>query len=102
MEELKKISRVADKVCPGAPHETLLVIDATTGQNAIAQAEVFSQAAGVTGLVLAKLDGTSRGGIAVAVRDKLNIPVKFIGTGEKREDLHSFDAEEFVEALLNI
>ncbi len=102
MEELKKISRVAAKVCPGAPHETLLVLDATTGQNAIAQAEVFSQAAGVTGLVLAKLDGTSRGGIAVAVRDKLNIPVKFIGTGEKREDLHSFDAEEFVEALLNI
>lgn len=101
MEELKKLVRVAGKACPGAPHETLLVIDATTGQNALAQAELFSQAAEITGLVLTKLDGTARGGIALTVRDKLCIPIKFVGLGESLDDLQPFDAGEFVDALLN-
>ncbi len=101
MEELKKLVRVAGKACPGAPHETLLVIDATTGQNALAQAELFSQAAKITGLILTKLDGTARGGIALTVRDKLGIPIKFVGLGESLDDLQPFDAGEFVDALLN-
>ena len=101
MEELKKLVRVAGKACPGAPHETLLVIDATTGQNALAQAELFSQAAEITGLILTKLDGTARGGIALTVRDKLGIPIKFVGLGESLDDLQPFDAGEFVDALLN-
>ncbi len=101
MEELKKIVRVAAKVCEGAPHEVLLVIDATTGQNAVAQAELFNDAVKVTGLVLTKLDGTAKGGIAVAVCDKLGIPIKYIGMGEGLEDLYPFNAENFVRALLD-
>ena len=102
MEELKKLVRVAGKACPGAPHETLLVIDATTGQNALAQAELFSRAVQVTGLIITKLDGTARGGIALTVRDKLKIPIKFIGIGEGLDDLQPFDAAEFVDALLKV
>lgn len=102
MEELKKLVRVAGKACPGAPHETLLVIDATTGQNALAQAELFSKSVEITGLILTKLDGTARGGIALTVRDKLNIPIKFVGIGEALDDLQPFDAGEFVDALLNL
>jgi fused signal recognition particle receptor len=99
MEELKKIKRVMDKSMPGAPHEVLLVIDATTGQNAISQAKIFKEAVGVTGIVLAKLDGTAKGGIVLAIASDLKIPVKYIGLGEKSEDLETFDSESFVEAL---
>ena len=100
MEELKKIARVADKALPGAPHEVLLVIDATTGQNGLVQAEVFAEAIPVTGLVLTKLDGTARGGIAVAIRRKLGIPIKLVGVGEKEDDLLDFAPDEYVEALI--
>ncbi len=100
MEELKKIVRVAGKALEGAPHEVLLVIDATTGQNGLSQAEVFAQSVPITGLVLTKLDGTARGGIAVAIRRKLGIPIKLVGVGEKAEDLLDFDPEEYVKALV--
>ena len=99
MEELKKIKRVMDKSLSGAPHEVLLVIDATTGQNAISQAKIFKEAVGVTGIILAKLDGTAKGGIVLAIASDLKIPVKYIGLGEKSEDLESFNSESFVEAL---
>jgi len=99
MRELSKIRRVVEKKIPGAPHEVLLVLDATTGQNAISQAQTFSEAIGVTGLFLAKLDGTAKGGIVVAIRDQVSLPVKFIGIGEKPEDIEPFDPETFVEAL---
>jgi fused signal recognition particle receptor len=99
MEELKKIRRVVGRELPGAPHETLLVLDATTGQNAIQQAKMFKEAIEVTGIVLTKLDGTAKGGVIVAIADELNIPVKFIGIGESLGDLREFKAEEFVEAL---
>jgi fused signal recognition particle receptor len=99
MKELTKIRNVATKKIPGAPHEVLLVLDATTGQNAISQAEHFKAATSVTGLFLAKLDGTAKGGIVVAIKDKLDIPVKFVGTGETPDDVARFDADEFVEAL---
>ena len=99
MEELKKIKRVMDKSLPGAPHEVLLVIDATTGQNAISQAKIFKEAVGVTGIILAKLDGTAKGGIVIAIASDLKIPVKYVGLGEKSEDLEPFDSETFVEAL---
>ncbi len=99
MRELGKIRRVVEKKIPGAPHEVLLVLDATTGQNAISQAQTFSEVIGVTGLFLAKLDGTAKGGIVVAIRDQVNLPVKFIGIGEKPEDIEPFDPETFVEAL---
>jgi fused signal recognition particle receptor len=99
MEELKKIKRVMDKSLPGAPHEVLLVIDATTGQNAISQAKIFKEAVGVTGIVLAKLDGTAKGGIVIAIASELKIPVKYVGLGEKPEDLETFDPNSFVEAL---
>ncbi len=99
MEELKKISRVADKRLPGAPHEVLLVLDATTGQNAIAQAKQFNETAGVTGVILTKLDSTAKGGMIFAIREELGLPVKFVGTGEKIEDLVPFDPDEFVAAL---
>jgi len=100
MEELKKIKRAIARRLPDAPHETLLTIDATTGQNAFSQAEMFdAQLGGVTGIVLAKLDGTAKGGIAVSISDKLNIPVNYLGTGEKIEDLEEFDAAKFVEAM---
>lgn len=100
MEELKKIKRVIQKAIPEAPHETLLVLDATTGQNAMNQARLFNEAIGVTGIVLTKLDGTSKGGIVFAIKKELNIPVKLIGTGEGVEDLADFSPEEFVKAFL--
>jgi fused signal recognition particle receptor len=100
MNELNKISRVIDRELPGADRETLLVIDATTGQNGLIQAKQFQEYAGITGLVLTKLDGTAKGGIVFAIADKLRVPVKFVGVGEKAEDLLPFSAKEFVEALL--
>lgn len=99
MDQLSKIRRVVDKQIPGAPHEVLLVLDATSGQNALRQAEEFGKAAGVTGIFLSKLDGTARGGIVVAVRHTTDIPVKFIGVGETPEDVEPFDPERFVEAM---
>jgi fused signal recognition particle receptor len=99
MRELTKIRRVIEKRIPGAPHEVLLVLDATTGQNAIRQAEEFLKAVQVTGIFLAKLDGTAKGGIVIAIRHQLGLPVKFVGLGEKPEDMEPFDPEEFVEAL---
>ena len=99
MEELKKISRAVAKAHPGAPHETLLVLDATTGQNGIAQAETFGKAVGLTGLVLTKLDGTAKGGIVLSIRQKFGVPVKWVGVGEALDDLESFDAAEFATAL---
>ena len=100
MEELAKVRGVAAKRLEGAPHETLIVIDATTGQNGLRQARAFADAAGVTGVVLTKLDGTAKGGIALAIASELGIPVKLIGVGEGLEDLRPFDAREFCEALL--
>jgi len=99
MEELKKIKRVAAKIDPTAPHEVILVLDATTGQNGLAQAKNFTEAAGVTGIFLAKLDGTAKGGIALAICDQLKIPVQYVGVGEHPEDMAQFDAQSFVEAL---
>jgi len=99
MEELRKINRVIRKVMPDAPHETLLILDATTGQNAVSQARLFSEAVGVTGIVMTKLDGTAKGGILVAVRDLFDIPILKIGIGEGEDDLRDFDARDFVEAL---
>jgi fused signal recognition particle receptor len=99
MKELEKIRNVARKKIPGAPHEVLLVLDATTGQNAISQAQSFKAVTDVTGLFLAKLDGTAKGGIVVAIKDRLDIPVKFVGTGETPEDVARFNSDEFVEAL---
>ena len=101
MEELTKIRRVASKQIEGAPHEVILVVDGTTGQNAIQQAKMFTKAVDVTGIFLAKLDGTARGGIVIAIKDMLDIPVKFVGLGETPEDIAEFDPEEFVEALFN-
>ncbi len=100
MEELKKVKRVLSRELPGAPHETLLVLDGNTGQNALVQAKMFHEAVGLTGIVLTKLDGTSRGGIVFAINKELSIPVKFIGIGEAIEDLREFDPKEFVDALL--
>jgi fused signal recognition particle receptor len=99
MQELSKIYRVAGKQLPGAPHESILVLDATTGQNALAQARVFSEAVSVTGLLLAKLDGTAKGGIVFAVTRELRLPIFFAGTGERPEDLTEFDPHEFVAGL---
>jgi fused signal recognition particle receptor len=99
MEELKKIHRVIKREIPDAPHETLLILDATTGQNAVAQAKIFTQAAEVTGVVLTKLDGTAKGGVVVAIKDSLGIPVKWIGIGEGAKDLRPFDPVEFSQAL---
>lgn len=99
IEELKKIKRVADRALPGAPHEVLLVLDATTGQNAISQTKQFSEAVEVTGIALAKLDGTAKGGIVIAIKDEFGIPVKLVGVGEKLEDLEDFSSKEFVDAL---
>ena len=101
MRELTKIRDVVARKIPGAPHEVLLVLDATTGQNAINQAKAFSAAIDVTGIFLAKLDGTAKGGIVVAIRNEVNLPVKFIGLGETYEDVEPFDPEQFVEALLS-
>jgi fused signal recognition particle receptor len=102
MDELRKIKRVLEQALPGAPHEVLLVLDATVGQNALSQARQFHQAVGVTGLVLTKLDGTARGGIVLAIADELKIPVRLIGIGESVEDLQNFQADAFVDALLGI
>lgn len=100
MEELKKMHRIIQRNHPDGPHETFLVLDATTGQNGLMQAKTFAAAVGVTGIVLAKLDGTAKGGIAFAIAHELGIPVRFIGTGEKMDDLAPFDAEDFVDSLL--
>ncbi len=99
MEELKKISKIIDREMPEARRETLLVLDASTGQNAIQQAKIFNEAANVTGIILAKLDGTAKGGIVIAIRSELDIPVKFAGIGEKIDDLKYFDSGVFIDAL---
>lgn len=99
MEELKKIHRVIEREYPEAYHETLVVLDATTGQNALSQAKEFNEVADITGVILTKMDGTAKGGIAVAIQAELGIPVKYIGVGESIDDLQKFDAEEFVNAL---
>ena len=101
MEELKKIQRVAQKVDPTAPHEVLLVLDATSGQNALLQARSFREAVGITGVILTKLDGTAKGGVAFSIRRELGVPIKFVGTGEKLDDFAPFDATAFVEALFD-
>ena len=101
MNELAKINRVIDKECPDSARENLLVLDATTGQNAILQAKEFRNAANITGLVLNKLDGTAKGGIVISIKKELDIPVKFIGVGEKIDDMQPFDAKEFAEALFD-
>jgi fused signal recognition particle receptor len=100
MRELEKVARVLGKKVPGAPHEVLLVLDATTGQNAIAQARIFQQAVKVTGILLAKLDGTAKGGVVLAIQQELGIPVKFVGLGEGVDDLEPFEPRTFVQALL--
>lgn len=100
MEELKKVKRVISRELPSAPHEVLLVLDASTGQNALAQARIFNEAVGLTGIVLTKLDGTAKGGIIVAIANELKIPIRFIGVGEDVEDLREFDAMEFVKAMI--
>jgi len=99
MLELEKMKRTAQRIVPGAPHETLLVMDATTGQNGLQQARQFTQSAGITGIVLTKLDGTAKGGVVVAISRELGLPVRFVGVGEKAGDLLPFDPKEFVESL---
>jgi fused signal recognition particle receptor len=100
MEEIKKIQRTLAKRLPDAPHEVLLVLDATTGQNALAQAKLFQETVGITAIALTKLDGTAKGGIVIGICNSLQIPLKYIGIGEKIEDLQDFDPEKFVSALL--
>ncbi len=100
MTELEKMHRVMAKVLPGTPHEVLLVLDATTGQNALSQARLFKQAVGVTGIVLTKLDGTAKGGIVVAIVEELNVPVKWVGSGEGHTDFSGFNVEEFADSLV--
>jgi fused signal recognition particle receptor len=102
MAELDKIIRVMRKVDPGAPHAVLLVLDATVGQNALSQVEIFERVAGVTGLVMTKLDGTARGGILVAIAEKFELPVHFIGVGEGVNDLESFEARDFARAIAGL
>lgn len=102
MDELKKINRIIDKEYPAAYRETLVVLDGTTGQNALAQAKQFMEVADVTGIILTKLDGTAKGGIAVAIQSELGIPVKYVGIGEQIDDLHKFDADEFINALFDV
>ncbi len=99
MRELEKVRGVVARKIPGAPHESLLVLDATNGQNAIRQAEAFTKSIGCTGVILTKLDGTAKGGVVVAIRQVLDLPVKFIGVGEAIDDLQPFDPELFVEGL---
>ena len=99
MEELKKLRRVMNKALPGAPHEVLLVLDATTGQNAIVQAKQFKEAVEVGSIALTKLDGTAKGGVVVAICDDLGLPVRYVGVGEKVDDLRDFDPADFVDAL---
>jgi fused signal recognition particle receptor len=102
MQELEKITRVIRKVDAGAPHAALLVLDATVGQNALSQVELFQKTAGITGLVMTKLDGTARGGILVAVAEKFGLPIHFIGVGEGVKDLEPFDARDFSRALVGL
>jgi fused signal recognition particle receptor len=99
MSELEKMTRTAQRLVPGAPHETLLVMDATTGQNGLQQARQFTQSAGVTGIVLSKLDGTAKGGVVVAIARELGLPVRYVGVGEKAGDLLPFDPQAFVDSL---
>jgi len=99
MEELKKLKRIVSRECPGAPHEILLVLDATTGQNAISQAKLFNEVIDVTGIALTKLDGTAKGGIIVGITEEMKIPIRYIGVGEGIDDLKEFNADEFVQAL---
>jgi len=99
MSELEKMTRTAQRLVPGAPHETLLVMDATTGQNGLQQARQFTQSAGVTGIVLSKLDGTAKGGVVVAIARELGVPVRYVGVGEKAGDLLPFDPQAFVDSL---
>ncbi len=99
MDEIKKVKRTIAKAMDGAPHETLLVLDATTGQNALTQAALFKEALDLTGLILTKLDGTAKGGVVLGVCDELKLPVRYIGLGERAEDLREFVAVDFVEAL---
>ena len=99
MDEIKKVRKTIAKALDGAPHETLLVVDATTGQNALAQASMFKEALDLTGIVLTKLDGTAKGGIVLGICDELQVPVRYVGLGERAEDLREFHAEDFVEAL---
>jgi len=101
MRQLEKVRNVVAKRIPGAPHEVLLVIDATAGQNGIAQARIFKQYIDVTGIFLAKLDGTAKGGIVLAIRDELQVPVKLIGVGETPDDVEPFDPDEFIEAMFS-
>jgi fused signal recognition particle receptor len=101
MSELEKMRRTAHRIVPGAPHETLLVMDATTGQNGLQQARLFTQSAGLTGIVLTKLDGTAKGGVVVAITRELGVPVRFVGVGEKAGDLLPFDPREFVDSLFS-
>ena len=101
MRELEKIRTVIQRKIPGSPHEVLLVLDATNGQNAIRQAETFTKSIGCTGVILTKLDGTAKGGVVVAIRQSINLPVKFIGVGEAIDDLQPFDAETFVESIFS-
>ena len=102
MDELKKMKRVLSREIPDAPHEVLLMLDGTIGQNALAQAKQFHKGVGVTGLALTKLDGTARGGVVVAIAEELAIPVRLIGVGEQEEDLQDFQAQAFAEALLEV
>ena len=99
MKELEKINNVGNKIIPGAPHETFLVIDATTGQNGISQAKAFKEITNLTGIVLTKLDGTAKGGIVLAIKDEVGVPVRYIGLGEKQEDLETFDIEKYIYGL---
>ena len=101
MDELAKVRRVIERRLPGAPHETLLVLDATTGQNGLQQARLFHEAVGVTGVALTKIDGSAKGGIAVAIAFELGLPVKLIGVGETLDDLRPFDAAEYARALVS-
>ena len=99
MKELEKINNVGDRIVSGAPHETFLVIDATTGQNGISQAKAFKEITNITGIVLTKLDGTAKGGIVLAIKEEVGLPVRYIGLGEKEEDLQDFDIEKYIYGL---
>jgi fused signal recognition particle receptor len=101
MEEVKKIARTTAKLVPDAPHQVLLVIDATSGQNALAQARIFNETLGITGVVLTKLDGTAKGGVALAIRGELGLPIRYVGLGEQADDLAPFDADAFANALFS-
>ena len=101
MEELKKMNRIIDREFPGAHRENLIVLDGTTGQNALAQARQFGEVTELTGIILTKMDGTAKGGIAVAIQSELQVPVKYIGVGESIDDLQKFDSEQFVNALFD-